>query len=403
LERFEAKQDTIRPSFTTLTGLMIHAIRPIGGVQARYLAAAARNETMTKVGVIPRVFISYSHDSEDHRARVLDLSNRLRSDGIDVRLDRYEASPSQGWPRWMLQQLKQADTVLCVCTETYRRRFDGEEDPNLGKGATWEGMLAQQLLYDSKLRKNKRFVPIVFDPASRDSIPLVLQQFTSFRLPSQYENLYADLTGRDVVPAAPLGATRSADPAVSAGLPDLEQDRDVREALGRLVDTLEWQRKWLPLLKFALSSLAVGAIAYAIVYKVLPPAPHPVVSLGISSKDAIVLRNESEHDATLKPAGFAVWVGDKPVQDWDQFLEQLGIYQEADRDWPEFLAAGKRKSILRVHGLDGSLRFYAERMTFEYCYCSERNDCWVVTGKPGALDTKKAACSKLRRFELPSK
>ena len=30
-----------------------------------------------------KVFISYSHDSEAHRERVLDFSNRLRAGGID--------------------------------------------------------------------------------------------------------------------------------------------------------------------------------------------------------------------------------------------------------------------------------------------------------------------------------
>ena len=32
----------------------------------------------------PRVFISYSHDSEEHRNWVLDLATRLREDEIDV-------------------------------------------------------------------------------------------------------------------------------------------------------------------------------------------------------------------------------------------------------------------------------------------------------------------------------
>jgi SEFIR domain len=39
---------------------------------------------------LPRcVFISYSHDSDDHREQVLGLSERLRADGIDTILDRY--------------------------------------------------------------------------------------------------------------------------------------------------------------------------------------------------------------------------------------------------------------------------------------------------------------------------
>ena len=37
--------------------------------------------------VPPRVFISYSHDSTAHEERVFQLSERLRADGIDARID----------------------------------------------------------------------------------------------------------------------------------------------------------------------------------------------------------------------------------------------------------------------------------------------------------------------------
>jgi len=45
------------------------------------------------------VFISYSHDSREHMDRVLELSNRLRADGIDCHIDQYEMSLPEGWPR----------------------------------------------------------------------------------------------------------------------------------------------------------------------------------------------------------------------------------------------------------------------------------------------------------------
>jgi SEFIR domain len=60
----------------------------------------------------PRVFISYSHDSREHIDRVLALSNRLRADGIDCHIDQYEESPSEGWPRWMVNQIEDASFVL---------------------------------------------------------------------------------------------------------------------------------------------------------------------------------------------------------------------------------------------------------------------------------------------------
>ena len=41
----------------------------------------------------PRVFLSYSHDSDEHAARVLDLANALRRDG---RL-KGSSGPRDGW------------------------------------------------------------------------------------------------------------------------------------------------------------------------------------------------------------------------------------------------------------------------------------------------------------------
>jgi hypothetical protein len=46
---------------------------------------------------VPRIFISYSHDSPEHGDRVLALADRLRAEGIDCHLDQYETSPPEGW------------------------------------------------------------------------------------------------------------------------------------------------------------------------------------------------------------------------------------------------------------------------------------------------------------------
>jgi hypothetical protein len=70
------------------------------------------------------VFISYSHDSDEHRARVLGLSERLRSDGIETMLDQYvNGAPLEGWPRWMLNQLDAASFST-------RRRCQSMETPD---------------------------------------------------------------------------------------------------------------------------------------------------------------------------------------------------------------------------------------------------------------------------------
>ena len=49
----------------------------------------------------PKVFISYSHDNSEHEDRVLELSDRLREDGIDANIDQYQTNPPEGWQLWM--------------------------------------------------------------------------------------------------------------------------------------------------------------------------------------------------------------------------------------------------------------------------------------------------------------
>lgn len=155
----------------------------------------------------PIVFISYSHDSDVHRQRVLDLSERLRRDGYETRLDRYaNGSPPQGWPRWMLNQLDEATHVLVVCTATYYRRFRGQEAPGVGKGVDWEGGAITQELYDSK-SLNTRFIPVVFEPADTAHIPEPLRPYNYYQPTGDdaYEQLLDAIAGTAGIEPAPVG------------------------------------------------------------------------------------------------------------------------------------------------------------------------------------------------------
>ena len=156
------------------------------------------------------VFISYSHDSEAYREKVLALSERLREDGIDTILDQYvNGSPPEGWPRWMLNGLDAADSVIVVCTESYYRRFRGHEKPGKGKGVDWEGALITQEIYDSRSRTLK-FVPVFLSAAAEDWIPDPLRSGTHYSLISEsaYQRLYDFLLVRAGVEAGPVGAIK---------------------------------------------------------------------------------------------------------------------------------------------------------------------------------------------------
>lgn len=188
----------------------------------------------------PSVFISYSHDSDDHRNRVLNLSTRLRETGFETILDRYveSGSPQEGWPRWMLNGLDRATFVLCVCTATYYRRFRGIEVPGKGKGVDWEGALISQALYDARSVSNK-FVPVVFaapDPLHLN-VPEPLRGQTIYVLDSGdgFDKLVARLRGESGIKPPPVTAFRKVLSAQSADRQDQLNLHLVEEAIA--VDT----------------------------------------------------------------------------------------------------------------------------------------------------------------------
>jgi nucleoside phosphorylase len=147
----------------------------------------------------PKVFISYSHNvqSPDYQDRMLTLANRLLEDGIDCNIDQYEESPPEGWQRWMLNQVDRADFVLIACSEEYDRRFRGNETYGKGKGATWEGGVIIQELYDAQ-GQNSKFIPITINPEDANFIPSPLRSATNYRLQNDdgYELLYRRLTSQ---------------------------------------------------------------------------------------------------------------------------------------------------------------------------------------------------------------
>jgi hypothetical protein len=71
---------------------------------------------------MPAVFVSYSHDSPEHSARVLVFAQALRRDGIDVELDQFHQGEIVNWPRWCNEQASrdESDFVLTVATAEYR-------------------------------------------------------------------------------------------------------------------------------------------------------------------------------------------------------------------------------------------------------------------------------------------
>ena len=184
---------------------------------------------------MPRVFISYSHDSPTHCDRVLELAQQLRKDGIEAELDQFHQTELLHWPRWCEERMRpeNADFVLCVCTTEYAHRVEGRVAADVGKGVFWEGTLIYNELYDAK--GNPRCVPVLLDGAADTDIPRILQNFTWFRLgkfaldDDDYQQLYRLLTQQAGVNAEVLGGIFALPP-----LPEAKRRTD----FGQLIDDI---------------------------------------------------------------------------------------------------------------------------------------------------------------------
>lgn len=157
-----------------------------------------------------KVFISYSHDSDEHMNRILALSDRLRAEGVDCEIDQYEISPAGGWPRWTRNKIKEADYVLIICTKIYEQRYEASGKKGVGAGAKWEGAIITQQIYDSEGDTHK-FIPVVFLAEDTKYIPIELRAATHYNLSDEhgYENLYWHITGQPKAMKRRPGEVRS--------------------------------------------------------------------------------------------------------------------------------------------------------------------------------------------------
>lgn len=153
---------------------------------------------------MPRVFVSYSQDSDAHKQRVLELTQALRADGIDAIVDQFVDNPPQGWARWMVDELAAAQFVLLVVSEGYRKKAENQVPRGAGLGVKWESHLTIQEIYEAEAR-NEKFIPVLLEGVTDAAIPQALRAWTYYRWPEGSEGLLRRLTNQPKVQPAPLG------------------------------------------------------------------------------------------------------------------------------------------------------------------------------------------------------
>ncbi|MDW5445184.1 toll/interleukin-1 receptor domain-containing protein [Polaromonas sp. SM01] len=152
----------------------------------------------------PIVFVSYSHDSQEHKQWVLDLATRLRSSGIDSILDQWDLGPGGDLPHFMEQSIARASRILMICTERYVQKA------NAGSGGVgYEKMIVTADL----LRKidSSRVIPIVRQRGTT-TLPIFLASkfyidlSTEDQFETGFDQLLRDLLNAPLFVKPPLGA-----------------------------------------------------------------------------------------------------------------------------------------------------------------------------------------------------
>jgi hypothetical protein len=147
--------------------------------------------------------MSYSHDSEEHRAWVLRLADRLVKNGVDLTLDRWGIRYSDDIGRFMEQGVTRAQWFISVCTPRY------VEKANAGEG----GVGYEKTILTPSLMKStdeKRVIPLWRENPHR-LLPIFIgsRLAADFNDDGAFEKSYASLLrtlhGREIVPRPPLG------------------------------------------------------------------------------------------------------------------------------------------------------------------------------------------------------
>jgi hypothetical protein len=166
----------------------------------------------------PKVFISYSHDCEQHKDWVLSLASALRTNGIDAVLDQWDLSPGQDMAGFMAKGIRSADRVLLICTGPYVTKAEAGTG-----GVGYERLIVTAEVVGSI--DTIKFIPVVRNNAGARKVPDFLgpRLYIDFSDDGQYkvklEELLREIHGAPAAVKPPLGENPFKGEVIESGEP----------------------------------------------------------------------------------------------------------------------------------------------------------------------------------------
>jgi hypothetical protein len=180
---------------------------------------------------LPTVFISYTHDSDEHRDAVLRLAELLADYGIDSVNDFWAEPGRRYWGEWAEKCIDESDYTLVIASEGYRRVGNGQVTDDENRGGTWEVVHLRERLQQARSVWTERILPVVLPGHTIGEIPTFLQPYgcTRYSVPSLdphgIQALYRDLSHQPEYTRPALGKPMILPPKSGPGSPGWESRR----------------------------------------------------------------------------------------------------------------------------------------------------------------------------------
>lgn len=104
----------------------------------------------------PKVFISYSHSSDEYKDKIRNFATMLRSHGIDATIDEWELKGGQDLNVFMEKSINNADKVIIACD----KRYTDKANDRLG-GSGIETYIISPEVY--KKHDQTKYIPVIFE------------------------------------------------------------------------------------------------------------------------------------------------------------------------------------------------------------------------------------------------
>lgn len=181
----------------------------------------------------PRAFISYAHDSQEHKEDVRLFARLLMANGIDVDLDQWEEGERKDWSRWATEGILGADYVLVIASPQYAAVGDGIGPITGNHGARAEALTLRNLQHTDPHIWEAKLLPVILPGNTVTELP----HFVAANIKDHYqiralskpgiEDLVRVITKQRRRVKPPLGEVPHLLPERE---PDLDDERQATEA-----------------------------------------------------------------------------------------------------------------------------------------------------------------------------